>query len=128
MHYFSYFCSKHRLLVLIRTTSLRQFYRVPTIYVLSGNMKNIRFFFSENFHFLVVKFSVHLNRCVFIMNSLFPRFRPDRPIFHFSATFTCSSFSAMHIFCATQCSICSDIFVVPFYNPYYRYLKVTCSF
>ena len=33
-------------------------------------MKNIRFFFlSENFHFLVVKFSVYLNRHVFVMHS-----------------------------------------------------------
>ena len=30
-------------------------------------MKNIRFFFSENSHFLVVKFSVYLNRRVFVM-------------------------------------------------------------
>ena len=30
-------------------------------------MKNIRVFSSENFHFLVVKFSVYLNRCVFVM-------------------------------------------------------------
>ena len=30
-------------------------------------MKNIRFFLSENFHFLVVKFSIYLNRCVFVM-------------------------------------------------------------
>ena len=29
-------------------------------------MKNIRFF-SENFHFLVVKFSIYLNRQVFVM-------------------------------------------------------------
>ena len=28
-------------------------------------MKNIRVFLSENFHFLVVKFSVYLNRRVF---------------------------------------------------------------
>ena len=46
-------------------------YRVPTIYVLSRNMKNIRFFFSENFSFLVVKFSIYLNRLVFVMCSLF---------------------------------------------------------
>ena len=32
-------------------------------------MKNIRFFLSENFHFLVVKFSVYLNRHVFVMLS-----------------------------------------------------------
>ena len=30
-------------------------------------MKNIRIFLSENFHFLVVKFSVYLNRRVFVM-------------------------------------------------------------
>ena len=35
--------------------------------VLSRNMTNIRIFLSENFHFLVVKFSVYLNRHVFIM-------------------------------------------------------------
>ena len=32
-------------------------------------MKNIRFLLSENFHFLVVKFSVYLNRHVFVMDS-----------------------------------------------------------
>ena len=31
-------------------------------------MKNIRIFISEIFHFLVVKFSICLNRRVFIMN------------------------------------------------------------
>ena len=31
--YFSYFCSKHRLWVLVRTASARRFSRVPTIYV-----------------------------------------------------------------------------------------------
>ena len=30
-------------------------------------MKNIRIFLSENFHFLMVKFSVYLNRRVFVM-------------------------------------------------------------
>ena len=30
-------------------------------------MKNIRIFLSENVHFLVVKFSVYLNRHVFVM-------------------------------------------------------------
>ena len=33
-------------------------------------MKNIGFFSSENFHFLVVKFSVYLNRHVFVMAML----------------------------------------------------------
>ena len=31
-------------------------------------MKNIRFFLSENFQFLEVKFSIHLNRRVFVMS------------------------------------------------------------
>ena len=31
-------------------------------------MKISEFFLSENFHFLVVKFSVYLNRRVFVMN------------------------------------------------------------
>ena len=31
-------------------------------------MKNIRIFLSENAHFLVVKFSVYLNRHVFVMS------------------------------------------------------------
>ena len=31
-------------------------------------MKNIRIFLSENFHLLVVKFSVYLYRHVFVMN------------------------------------------------------------
>ena len=58
--YFSYFCSKHRLWVLVR---------VPTIYVLSRNMKNITVSYrSENFKFLEKKFSIYLNRCVFVMS------------------------------------------------------------
>ena len=32
-------------------------------------MKNIRIFFSENFQFLVIKFSVCLNRHVFVMEN-----------------------------------------------------------
>ena len=58
---------KHGLWVFIRTASMRQFLRVPTIYVLSRNMKNIRVFLSENFQFLEMKFSIYLNRCVFLM-------------------------------------------------------------
>ena len=52
---------KHKLWVLVRTAS-------PTIYVLSRNMKNIRFFYLNNCHFLVVKFSIYLNRRVFVMD------------------------------------------------------------
>ena len=39
-----------------------------SIYILSRNMKNIRVFLSENFQFLVVKFSIYLNRRVFEMS------------------------------------------------------------
>ena len=49
----------HRLWVLVRNASQRRFQRVPTIYVLSRNMKNI-IVLSENFQFLEVKFSVYL--------------------------------------------------------------------
>ena len=42
--------------------------RIPSIYVLSRNMKNIRIFLSETFPLLVVKFSIYLNRRVFVMS------------------------------------------------------------
>ena len=71
-HYFSYFCSKHRLWVLVRTASTRR--RLDEA-VLTGThnlcfeQKHEKYqgFLSENFHFLVVKFSVYLNRHVFVM-------------------------------------------------------------
>ena len=53
---------KHRLWVLVRTPSL--------IYVLSKNMKTTRIFHLKD-HFLVVKFSIYLNRRVFVMLSAF---------------------------------------------------------
>ena len=47
-------------------------YTVPTIYVFSRNMKIFIFFFlPENFRFLVIKFSVYLNRHVFVMICLY---------------------------------------------------------
>ena len=65
---------KHRLWVLVRTAAAgdggggggdgEAFQRIPTIYVLSRNMKNIRFCFI--FIFLVVKFSIYFNRRVFV--------------------------------------------------------------
>ena len=41
-----------------------------SIYVFNRNtrMKNIRVFLSENFQFLMVKFSIYLNRGVFVMS------------------------------------------------------------
>ena len=41
--------------------------RVPTIYVLSRNMKNIRVFYLKIFRFFGAKFSIYLNRQVFVM-------------------------------------------------------------
>ena len=58
---------KSILWVFVRIASLRQFSRVLTIYVLSRNMKNIRIFLSEHFPFMDVKFSIYLNRRVFVM-------------------------------------------------------------
>ena len=46
---------KHRLWVLVRTASPRR------------DMKNIGFFYRKIFLFLVVKFSIYLNRLVFVM-------------------------------------------------------------
>ena len=42
---------KHRLWVLVRTALARRFFRVPTIYALSRNMKNIRIFHLNLFIF-----------------------------------------------------------------------------
>ena len=41
---------------------------MPKIYNLSINMKIVSFFLSKHFHFLVVKFSLYLNRHVFVMD------------------------------------------------------------
>ena len=42
-------------------------------------MKNIKFFLSENFKFLEVKFSIYLNRRVFVMLCL-SRLHRENPI------------------------------------------------
>ena len=54
---------KHGLCVLVRTASNKY----PQSMFLSRNKKNIRIFSSENFQFLEVKFSIYLNRRVFVM-------------------------------------------------------------
>ena len=46
---------EHRLWVLVRTASPRRYKRVPTIYVLSRNMKKYQIFLSENFPFFGCK-------------------------------------------------------------------------
>ena len=61
---------KHRLWVPVRTASPRRFLQVPTINVLSRYMITSRFFSSESFHFVVVKFSIYLNMRVFVMHCL----------------------------------------------------------
>ena len=61
---------KHRLWVLVWTASPRRFWRIPTIYALSRIWK-ISEFLSENFLFLVVKFSRCLNRRVFVLGTFF---------------------------------------------------------
>ena len=52
-------------MVLVRTASPRQFYNLcfKQIY------ENYQSFLSENFQFLEVKFSIYLNRRVFVMKS-----------------------------------------------------------
>ena len=55
---FLIFARKHRLWVLVRTASPQK-------------SENYRSFLSENFQFLEVKFSLHLNRRVFVMYSYY---------------------------------------------------------
>ena len=59
MHYFSYFCLKHKLWYSLE----------PPRHNLCFEQKYKKYqdFLSENFHFVVVKFSVYLNRYVFVM-------------------------------------------------------------
>ena len=64
---FSYFCLKHRMWVLVRTASSRRLERVPTIYILSRYMKNIRIFICKFSVFGGEIFSINLNKRVFVM-------------------------------------------------------------
>ena len=59
IHYFLIFALKHRLWVLVRTASLRRFYRVPTIYVLSKNLNIIK-----KIQLKIVIFTAVKNRCI----------------------------------------------------------------
>ena len=61
------FAPKRRLWVLFRTALARRFKRVSTIYVLSKNKKNIKFFSTENFHFHNFKNHCILHVQVFVM-------------------------------------------------------------
>ena len=60
IHYFSFSAQKHRLWVLVKTASLT--------HNLCFEQKYEKYqFLSENFQFLEVKFSIYLNRHVFVM-------------------------------------------------------------
>ena len=57
---------KLRLWVLVRTASSRRYFEYHNLYF-DQKYENISEFLSENFQFLVVKFSVYLIRHVFVM-------------------------------------------------------------
>ena len=59
IHYFPYFCSKHRLWYSLEPPRRVLQSMFSTIYVLSRNTKNISFL-SEIFQFLEVKFSINI--------------------------------------------------------------------
>ena len=61
-----YFCSKHRLLVLAPHWGGSKKYPHS---MFCAEIWKISEFLSENFHFLVVKFSLYMNRPVFVMGS-----------------------------------------------------------
>ena len=57
---------KYKLWVLVRTASPRRFKRIPTIYILSINVKKLSFFCLK-FSAFGGEFSIYLNRRVFVM-------------------------------------------------------------
>ena len=69
IHFFLIFALKHRLWVLVRTTSLRRFLRLPTINVLSKNKKNITIFHLKIIFFTAVKNCSIFHGHVFVMSS-----------------------------------------------------------
>ena len=66
---FSYFARKHRTWVVVRLTASPSLAVLTSTHNLCLEQKYEKYqnFLSENFHFLVVKFSVYLNRHVFVM-------------------------------------------------------------
>ena len=59
IHYFLIFAPKHRFWVLVRIASVRRFLRVPTIFVLSKNKKNVAIFSLK-----ITIFTAFKNRCI----------------------------------------------------------------
>ena len=58
--FFLIFAIKHILWVLVRTASMRRFKRVPTIYVLSKNMKIVKIFQPKIRHFYSSEKSLYI--------------------------------------------------------------------
>ena len=82
----SYFCSKHRLWVLVRTASSWRFLRIPTIYVLIRNKKNNVYPCKPQFYYIKVGFKgSKMHRRVFVMHKsrkhAFIIFTPLNPTF-----------------------------------------------
>ena len=68
IHYFSYFCSKNIDCVYsLELPHRRGSNEYPQSMFLSKNVKNIRVFYLKIFSFFEVKFSIYLNRGVFVM-------------------------------------------------------------
>ena len=63
IHYFSYFCSKHRLGYSLEPPHLTSTHNL----CFEQKYEKYRRFLSENFQFLEMKFSMYLNRRVFVM-------------------------------------------------------------
>ena len=68
--FFLIFAPKHRLRVLVRNASPRRFQRVPTIYVLSKNKKNMKNFLLKSFNFYNFRKICTLHGHVFVMHIL----------------------------------------------------------
>ena len=79
IHYFSYFCSKHRLWVLVRNRLTEAVLTRTHNLCFEQKHEKYQNFLSKNYHFLVVKFSVYLNRHVFVMNAYVDNRDPNQP-------------------------------------------------
>ena len=67
IHYFSYFCSKHRLWYSLEPPRRGGSNEYPQS-MFWAEIRKISAFLSENFQFLEVKFSIYLNRRVYVMS------------------------------------------------------------
>ena len=65
--YFSYLAKKHRLWALVKNNLGEAVLTGIHNLCFEQKYEKYQFFLSENFPFLVVKFSIYLNRCIFVM-------------------------------------------------------------